>query len=98
MQCCTRQLISKIIRVPIIGQYNYYTNSNNIKSSVQEQHGEGLICSEWEETIIKEQRMPDVPFDLMQKNTIDQVHNNNHDHENRNKGQSNLNTINQTSN
>ena len=43
---------------------------------MQGQQDESLISSEWEEAIIKEQRKPDIPFDLMQKDTIDQLHNN----------------------
>ena len=88
MQCCTRRLISRIIRMgPMIGQNNYSTNGiTNIKST-QEQHGNGLICTEWEEAIIKEQRLPDVSFNLMQKDTIDHLHN----HQSDKKQQSSMN-------
>jgi hypothetical protein len=66
---------------------------------MQEQQDNGLISSEWEEAIIKEQRIPDVPLDLMQKETIDQIHNNNnHNHKNFNKQQSNLNATKTSSN
>jgi hypothetical protein len=93
MQCCTRHLISKVIRIPIVGHYNYYTNATINKMDMQEQQDNGLISPEWEEAIIKEQRIPDVPLDLMQKETIDQIHNNNYNHANYNKQQSNLNTM-----
>jgi len=88
MQCCTRQFTSKIIRIPLVAHYNYHTNGAKNKPNIQEQKDQNLICSHWEEAIIKEQRMPDVPLDLMQKETIDQVHN---DHPNQNKKQSKFN-------
>jgi hypothetical protein len=75
MQCCTRHVISKIIRIPLVGQYNYRMNGTKAKMTTQEQQDNGLICSKWEEAIIKEQRMPDISFDSMQKNSIAHVHN-----------------------
>jgi hypothetical protein len=99
MQCYTRHLISKVIRIPIVGHYNYHTNGTINKMDTQEQQDNGLISSEWEEAIIKEQRIPDVPLDLMQKETIDQIHNNNnHNHKNFNKERSNLNATKTSSN
>jgi hypothetical protein len=66
---------------------------------MQEQQDNGLISPEWEEAIIKEQRIPDVSFNLMQKETIDQIHNNNnHNHTNFNKERSNLNATKTSSN
>jgi hypothetical protein len=78
MQCYTRQFTSKILRIPLVGHYNYHTKGAKNKSNMQEQKDQGLICSHWEEAIIKENRTPDIPMDLMQKETIDQV-NKNHD-------------------
>ncbi len=86
MQCCTRHLISKIIRIPIVGHHNYYRNGRKNKNAIEGQKDNGLICPAWEEAIIKEQRMPDIPLDLMQKQTIQQIH------KNYNQQQSNLNT------
>ncbi len=101
MQCCTRHLISKVIRIPIVVHYNYHTNGTINKMDTQEQQDNGLISSEWEEAIIKEQRIPDVPLDVMQKETINQIHNNhnhNHNHKHDKKQQSNLNTMKKSSN
>jgi hypothetical protein len=44
---------------------------------VKQEQESDLICPSWEEAIIKEGRMPDMPFDLMQENTIVKTHNNN---------------------
>ncbi|CAF4098198.1 unnamed protein product [Adineta steineri] len=77
MQCCTRSLISKIIHAPIIRQCNYRTNGKQNSGINEEEQNNNLICSKWEEAIIKVQQMPDIPFDLMQKNTIDHIHNKN---------------------
>jgi len=73
MQCCTHRVISKISRIPLVGQYNYRTNGTKTKVTTQEQQDNGLICSKWEEAIIKEQRTPDISFDLMKKNSIEHV-------------------------
>lgn len=81
MQCCARQLTSKILRIPFVGYANYHTNGATNKSNVQDQRDHGLICSHWEEAIIKEHRMPDVPLDLMQKETIAQVRDDHHQHD-----------------
>ena len=82
MQCCTRQMASKILRIPLAAHYNYHTNSAKNESNVQEQGDHGLICSQWEEAIIREHRTSDIPLELMQKETIDQVHKDHHKHEN----------------
>lgn len=76
MQRCVTHFVSKIIRVPIIRQYNCHTNSTKNEITTQEQQDNGLISSEWEEAIIKEQRMPDISFDSMEKDTIAKIHNN----------------------
>ncbi len=89
MQRCTCHFMSKLIRVPLVGQYNYHTNGTKNNITTEEQQGHGLICSEWEEAIIKEQQRPDIPFDSMQKETIAQIQNKN----NSNKQQSNANSM-----
>ncbi len=89
MQRCICHFMSKLIRVPLVGQYNYHTNGTKNNITTQEQQGNDLICSEWEEAIIKEQHRPDIPFDSMQKETIAQIHNKN----NSNKQQSNANSM-----
>jgi len=91
MQRCTCHFISKIIRIPLVGQYKYHTKDTKNNMNTQEQQDNGLISSEWEEAIIKEQHMPDIPFDLMQKETIAQIQNNDPNHKNSNKQQSNFN-------
>ncbi len=98
MQHCTRHLISKIIRVPVLQGYSYHTNNTKNTATTEEQQGHDLICSKWEEAIIKENRKADIPFDLMQKTTIDYVQNNNHNYKNSNKQQSNLNPMTKSSN
>ncbi len=65
---------------------------------MQEQEDNGLICSKWEEAIIKEQRMPDIPFDLMQKYTIEEIYNNAHNYKNDKKEESNFNGMMKLSN
>jgi len=90
MQRCTHHSIVKIIRIPIFLQYNYHTNgTKKTTMTTQKQQENGLICSEWEEAIIKEQRKPDASFDLMQKDTIDQIHKSNLNDKNYSKQQSN---------
>ncbi|CAF0944000.1 unnamed protein product [Adineta steineri] len=66
--------------MPVIGQYNYSTMGLHNKTVTSSDHANDLICSQWEEAIIKAQRMPDTPFDLMQQETINQIHNNNQNH------------------
>ncbi len=90
MQRCVAHYISKIIRVPITGQYNYHTNGTKTNMITQGQQDNGLISSEWEEAIIKEQRIPDIPFDLMQKDTIAKIHNNSFKNKNLKEQQLNL--------
>ncbi len=97
MQRYTCHFVSKIIRVPLVGQYKYHTNGTKNNVNTQEQQDNGLICSEWEEAIIKEQHVPDTPFDSMQKETIVQIQNN-PNHKNSNKQQSNLNAMIKSSN
>ena len=74
MQRYTGLFISKIVRVPLFGQYNYHTNGTQNNMNTPEQQESHLICSEWEEAIIKEYRTPDVPFDLMQNESIYKIH------------------------
>ena len=74
MQNCTRQCVSTVARLLVYGQYNYHTNGAKNNMTTQSQRDHSLICPEWEEAIIKEQRTPDAPFDSMQKDTIDQIH------------------------
>ncbi|CAF0723105.1 unnamed protein product [Adineta steineri] len=84
MQRCTYQLISKTIRIPVLQRYNYQTNSTKNKTTTEEDHHNNLICSKWEEAIIKEQRVPDTSFDLMQKDTITRIHEDKIKHKNNN--------------
>jgi hypothetical protein len=98
MQRCTCRFICKIIQVPLVGQYNYHTNGTKNNRTTEELQGNDLICSVWEEAIIKEQRMPDIPFDSMQKDTIAQLHNDNQNHKNSNQQQSNLKPMMKSSN
>lgn len=53
------------------------SNVLNTKTNVieHEHRDHTLICPRWEEAIIREHRTSDVPFDLMQKETIDMIHN-----------------------
>ena len=81
MQCYTRQLVSSIIRMPVFGHYNYCAFSDKRECNVEEKKDDTLICCEWEEAIIREQRSPDIPFDLMEKQTISQVQNNYRDNQ-----------------
>ena len=73
MQSCTRQLISRIGRNDIILRCSYRMKKTMAE---QEQRDTTLICPDWEEAIIKEHGKPDVPFDLMQKDTIEKIINN----------------------
>jgi hypothetical protein len=98
MQRCNYQFISKILHVRVVGQYGYHTDNSKSKMTMQEQEDNGLICSKWEEAIIKEHRMPDIPLDLMQKYTIDEIYNNAHSHKNDKKEESNLNGMMKPSN
>jgi hypothetical protein len=86
MQSCARQSVSKVARILVYGQHNYHSNSTNKNMTTQQQQDHGLICSEWEEAIIKEQRTPDLPFDSMQKDTIDQIHNHKNDYKQQSNG------------
>ncbi|CAF0797854.1 unnamed protein product [Adineta ricciae] len=61
--------------MPVLEHYNYCTFSDKGERNVEEKKDDNLICCEWEEAIIREQRSPDIPFDLMEKQTINQVHN-----------------------
>ncbi len=98
MQRYTGLLISKIVRVPLFGQYNYHTIGTQNNMNTPEQQESHLICSEWEEAIIKEHRTPDVSFDSMQKESIYKIHMNNSNLIDSNKQQSNLNPIIKSSN
>ena len=91
MQYCTRQSIPKVVRFLILGQHNYGTNgtNSNNNATTQKQPDHALICTEWEETIIREHRTADVSFESMQKDTIDQIHSNYCNQKNHNKDQSN---------
>jgi hypothetical protein len=76
-QSYTRQLIFNIGRSVIIGRRNYAIDNTKNRVNEHEQHDNTLICPTWEEAIIKEHRKPDLPFDLMQKDTIDIICNDN---------------------
>ena len=89
MQCCLRYSSFKIIPVSLVKQYKCHTDSTERKTTLQKQHDEGLICSEWEEAIIKEQRNADISFDSMQKETVDQLHNNSNGENNKQQATSN---------
>jgi hypothetical protein len=76
MQSCARQMISSIGRSAIVGRCSYHMSSTIKKTPEQEHHDNVLICPAWEEALIKEHRKPDVPFDSMQKDTIEKMSNN----------------------
>ena len=75
-QLYTRQLIFRVGCSSIIKRCNH--NVKNVKNETveHEQRDHALICPRWEEAIITEHRKSDVPFDMMQKNTIDMINNN----------------------
>jgi hypothetical protein len=75
-QSCSRLLISSIGRSVIVGRRNYEIDFTKNKVAEHEQHDNTLICPNWEEAIIKEHRKPDIPFDLLQRDTIDMINNN----------------------
>ncbi|CAF1141569.1 unnamed protein product [Rotaria sordida] len=71
MQFYMRQLTSKIIRIPFIKRYNYHGNETRIKVSQHQLLGINYDCAS--EEIVKAQRAPDIPLDLMQKRTIEEI-------------------------
>lgn len=97
MQCYTRRLVSKVIQIPMAEYCNHYMYQINKRTSIQESKDNDLICPEWEEAIIKEHRTPDVPLDLMQKETIERIHKNAYSHQNGYELQSNLDVIDELS-
>jgi hypothetical protein len=74
---CARQLVFQLGRNAIIKQCSYHVNSADNKKLEYEQQDHVLICPRWEEAIIREHRTADLPFDTMQKNTIDMIKNSN---------------------
>ena len=75
MQRCIRHVVPRVIRISIGRQYSNRTNDTKQKIITEGKQDHGLICSEWEEAMIEEQRMLDILLDSMQQNTIDGIHN-----------------------
>ena len=73
MQRCTAYLVTKKIRCLIVGQNSYNTKNNENRIPTEEQLENNLICSKWEEAIIREQRTPDISIELMQEQTIKEI-------------------------
>ena len=74
-QAFNSQLLCKIGSNGMIKRYSSYA-SNMLKTIVEEQHADhDLICPKWEEEIVREHRTPDLPFDILQKMTIDMINN-----------------------
>lgn len=67
---CIRPLVSIITRCAAIRPVSYNVNNEKNSGFENERHDTGLICSKWEEAIIKENREPDMPFEIMEKQTI----------------------------
>jgi hypothetical protein len=76
-QLHARQLIFRIGYSAIIKRCSHNVNSKKNTMVELEHHDHTLICPRWEEAIIKEHRKSDLPFETMQKDTIDIVHNKN---------------------
>jgi hypothetical protein len=74
---CARQLIFKFGQNAIIKRCTHHLNSAENKKLEHEQHDQVLICPQWEEAILREHRTDDLPFDTMQKITIDTINNTN---------------------
>lgn len=71
-QVCARQLIFRTGFNAIIRR-----SSSHASRPIEHEHrDDALICPKWEEAIIKEHRRTDLPFHVMQKQTIDMIHNN----------------------
>jgi hypothetical protein len=69
------QLVFRVVYNAIVKRYNSNVNSKKNKVVENEHRDSNLICPRWEEGIIKEERKPDLPVDIMQKVTIDMVNN-----------------------
>ncbi|CAF2039964.1 unnamed protein product [Rotaria magnacalcarata] len=74
-QAFVRPLVSIIARSNIILRSNFGVDMMRNKTVEHARHDNDLICSSWEEAIIKECRKPDIPLDILQKQTIDTIHN-----------------------
>lgn len=72
---CIRQLISATARNKIIPRANISVNVAQSKDARTEHSDAGLICSAWEEAIIKEYRSPDISIEMLQKQTIEMINN-----------------------
>ncbi|CAF4400941.1 unnamed protein product, partial [Rotaria sp. Silwood2] len=68
--CYTRHLISKIARTVAIRQHKY---RKNVRPSKVIQQQIDADCSCTTEAIIQAHREPDIPFDLLQKRTIEEM-------------------------
>jgi hypothetical protein len=66
-----RQLVFRIGYSAIIKRCNHDVSSAKNKTFGNEHHDNTLICPKWEEAIIKEDRKSHLPYDIMQKDTID---------------------------
>jgi hypothetical protein len=76
-QIHARQLVFRIGYSAIIKRCNHDVNSAKNKPLGHEHHDNTLICPKWEEAIIKEDRKSHLPFDTMQKDTIEIINKNN---------------------
>ena len=74
---CAPQLVFKLGQSAIFKRCTHHVNAveNKKVENDHHHHEHVLICPQWEEAIIREHRADDLPFDTMQKHTIDTVKN-----------------------